>query len=104
MYNDQILDPNTKILKTMIQQIDFYTKGTKPFSVLVNELDVGITALLESYADVSKQLRDEWRILEEVNALSLDEETMVPLNEYRDITEQALNRFISIANERINVG
>jgi hypothetical protein len=87
----------------MVQQIDLYADGRKQFPTLVNELDAGIRGLLDTYSDIRDSLRDEWRVLEEVNALALDEGSLVPLGEHQDLAERALNQFVALSKGRLGI-
>lgn len=95
-------DPNTELLKAMARQIELYAAGKKQYPTLVNELDAGLRGLLDSYSDVRDRLREEWRVLEEINALALDEGSMVPLDEHKHIVERTLSRIAAIAKERLD--
>jgi hypothetical protein len=87
----------------MVEQIDRYRTSRKPYPALVNELDVGVSNLLDPYGPLREQLREQWRVLEELNALALDEGQEKPLVEHEDIARRALDRFVALVQDGLDL-
>jgi len=81
---------NADLLELIEKQISCYRSNNCSFPGVVSQIDTYISALYESNKEVSDSLRDKWRVLEEVNALALDEGQAKPLNEHLGLVENTL--------------
>jgi len=68
-----------ELLLSMVVELDTYRSGRSHFPALVSALDVGIGNLAKRDSAFVGALRKEWRILEEVNALALEQGVLYPL-------------------------
>lgn len=92
---------NTDLLKLIEKQIDYCRSGSSSFPGVVSKIDTYIAGLDEFNKKVSDSLRDKWRVLEEVNALALDEGQAKPLDEHLELVESTLQDMISIIAQRV---
>lgn len=93
---------HAELLRAIVRQIEMYSLGKKEYPNVVSTLDIEISRLMDSQTDLQNRLRKEWRVLEEVNALALDEDSLSPLEEHQSIAERALANLTAIANSELD--
>lgn len=85
-----------------MKQVAAFREGRLGLPHLVSQLDVGIEALVEHEPNLAAALKDPWRVLEELNALALDEGRAEPLEDHRENAERALSRVVSSITEALH--
>jgi len=90
-----------ELLNAILRQIELYSSGKKKYPNLVSALGVQISGLMDDQIDLHSRLRANWRVLEEVNALALDENSLSPLNEHQCLVDRTLENIITIANTEL---
>lgn len=91
--HDILKEPDHELLRSMLVELEAYRSGRGHFAGLVSALDVGIDALVECEPAFVEALREEWRVLEEINALALDQGKLNPLEDDIAIAEAAIRDF-----------
>ena len=81
------------MLRSILVEIESYKAGRSPFSWLVSSLDVGIDSLYSRESEFVFSLRKQWRILEEINAVALDQGGSNPLEADIAAAEAAIREF-----------
>ncbi len=79
------------LLEMIRKQIDCYGSGRTSFPSMVSQIDAYISGLSVKDCELKNNLRDKWRVLEEVNALALDEGSPESLPEHLDLTNKTLD-------------
>lgn len=78
----------SELLKALAVELSIYHQGKVNFPGLVATLDVGISNL--AAGEITESLRSQWRILEEVNALALNEGCEEPLRNHVELAVEAI--------------
>ena len=101
---DDILDKlDCELLRGMLVELKAYRPGRGRFPGLVSALDVGIDALVESEPAVLQALREGWRVLEEINALALDQGRLDPLADDKAAAETAMGNLEAVMKAQFAV-
>lgn len=80
-----------QLLRSMLYELQAYSAGRIDFAQLVADLDIGIGGLACEPSFVQR-LRDQWWVLEQLNALALDQGRLGPLEEGASAAADALRR------------
>lgn len=91
--HDTLNKPDQELLRSMLADLEAYRSGRAPFPGLVSALDVRINALVKREPALVEALREEWRILEEINALALDQGKLNPLEDDIAAAQAAIRDF-----------
>src|SRR5688572_30332176 len=81
--------PDIQLLRSMLHELQAYLAGRIDFAQLVADLDIGIGGL-SCEASFVQGLRDQWWVLEQLNALALDQGRLGPLEEHASVAADAL--------------
>jgi len=90
-----------ELLDVLLQLLLDYRLGGVGFPHLVGQLDIGI-AELQGNPGCASALRTQWRVLEEVNALALDEGKLEPLKPHLPIAIEAMERIETLIRDAQN--
>ncbi len=98
---DKANDPSedVQLMEAMLREMEAFAKGQIRLPQLVSELGAGIEALAHNEPDLAAALKEPWWVLEELNALALDEGKVGPHEEHRANVERALSRMVSCVRE-----
>ncbi|MEM8963558.1 MAG: hypothetical protein AAGD38_18900 [Acidobacteriota bacterium] len=92
--------PDRELLQSMMVELNLYRSGRSRFASLVSALDVGINVLVGQDPAFVNEFREKWRILEEINALALDEGKVYPLEPERPLAEETIRELSTIIETR----
>ena len=95
--------PDFDILQAIVMDIENYRKSDKPnLSYLASALDIYIENLSSGPALLRQDLRNRWWVLEETNAVDLDEKSSVSLEKYQDLATAALEGILQAVRSEIS--
>ena len=93
--------PDQEVLRSMLEEIEHYRKGRTHFPGLVGALGAGLGSLTPASSGLAEVLREKWRILEEVNAVALDEGSLHPRERDQPLAEATLRDTMDVLADAV---
>lgn len=96
-------DINKELLQTTLRRIEAYDAGQIHFPQLITDSGVAIDSLVECGEELLEPLKSKWQVLEEVNALALDQDSLEPLAEHKGLAQKTLDDLRQIIIKQLSV-